>query len=136
MQSKEDETNKAIMMLDANLDIMQSLIKFYQGLMKNDDFELKDVERCKRAVSTFVQQLEDYGHDFKMNAARARTLGKITADRKNLVQQHLQAHTTEQMKALTERAQREAIIIKVIGIITFILLPATFVSVSLFYFTK
>ena len=118
------------MMLDANADILQSLARFYEGLMKNNDFPLKGEDYCTRAVADFIQQLQDYYHDFRMHSARARTLGKITADRKNLVQQHLQAHTTEQMKVLTERAQREAIIMKVIGIVTFILLPATFVSVS------
>jgi hypothetical protein len=76
------------MMLDANADILESLAKFYQSLMTNDDFELRNNGRCKRSVADFVQQLQDYGHDFKMHAARAKTLGKITADRKNLVRFH------------------------------------------------
>lgn len=72
-------------MLEANADILQSLEKFYQNLMLNPDFDLKDDERCKVALADFLLQLQDFGHEFKMHAARAVTLGKITADRKNLV---------------------------------------------------
>lgn len=73
------------MMLDANADILESISKFYTNLIKNDDFELKTDLHCVKAVAKFVQQLDDYRHDFKMHASRAKTLGKITADRKNLV---------------------------------------------------
>ncbi|KAH6661992.1 hypothetical protein B0J14DRAFT_611404 [Halenospora varia] len=128
VQKKEDETNKAIMMLEANADILGSLERFYRGLMANTDFELRRNAECKRAVSEFILQIQAFRHEFKMHSARAKTLGKITADRKNLVQQHLQAHSTEQMKLLTEQAQREAINMRVIAIMTFTLLPATFVS--------
>jgi len=41
----------------------------------------------------------------------------------------LQTHSTEQMKLLTKEAQREAVNMRVISIMTFFLLPATFVSV-------
>jgi hypothetical protein len=85
VQKKEDETNKVIMMLDANAEILKGLVDFYLGLMNNDDFTLKNDNKCKRAVDDFRLQLQGYCHDFKLHAARARTLGKITADRKNLV---------------------------------------------------
>ncbi|KAH7419606.1 hypothetical protein BKA64DRAFT_651264 [Cadophora sp. MPI-SDFR-AT-0126] len=128
IQKKEDETNKAIMMLNANADILESLEKFYSRLMKNAHFPLRGDEDCKVAIEDFSMQLQDFRQEFTMHASRAKTLGQITADRKNLVQQHLQAHTTKQMKTLTEQAQRETINMRVIAIVTFLLLPATFVS--------
>ncbi|KAL2075032.1 hypothetical protein VTL71DRAFT_8812 [Oculimacula yallundae] len=128
IQKKEDETNKGIMMLNANADILEMLERFYARLMRNPNFPLKDNESCKIAIEEFFTQIQDFRQEFKMHASRAKTLGQITADRKNLVQQHLQAHTTKQMKALTEQAQRETINMRVIAIVTFFLLPATFVS--------
>jgi hypothetical protein len=85
VQKKQDETNKAIMMLDANAEILTSLSNFYERLMQNDNFELKDNNECKLAVADFLPQLQDFIHQFKMHAARATTLSKITADRKELV---------------------------------------------------
>lgn len=85
MQVKEDLANKALMMLEANHSILETLDKFYCDLMKNEEFELRTVDVCKRAAAEFSMQLKDYIHDAKMNADRARTLLKITADRKSLV---------------------------------------------------
>lgn len=72
-------------MLEANADILNSLERFYRSLMRNTDFELRKDQECKRAVSEFVLQMQAFRHEFKMHSARAKTLGKITADRKNLV---------------------------------------------------
>jgi hypothetical protein len=82
---KEDKTNKVIMMMDANANILDSLDKSYNALMNHEDFELKDNERCKKALADFSLQLRDFVHDFQMHASRPKTLGRITADRKNLV---------------------------------------------------
>ncbi|CZT53096.1 uncharacterized protein RSE6_14535 [Rhynchosporium secalis] len=82
IQKKEDETNKAIMMLNANAEILDSLEKFYTRLMKNAHFPLKDNDKSKVAIDDFSMQLQDYYHEFRMHASRAKTLGQITADRK------------------------------------------------------
>jgi hypothetical protein len=85
VQLKEDLTNVAKMMLDSNARILESLERFYADLMKNDDFELRNDARCKRAVADFSIQIKDFIHDVKIQSDRASTLSRITADRKNLV---------------------------------------------------
>jgi Mg2+ and Co2+ transporter CorA len=131
VQKKEDDTNKAIMMLRANAGILESIATFYQELMHNADFPLRTDAECQRAVADFLVDLRDDISDFKLHVDRAQTLGKITADRKNLVQQHLQAHATAKMEAMTLQAQKDAATMKIITVVTLIYLPATFVSVSL-----
>ncbi|KAH8894395.1 hypothetical protein GQ53DRAFT_745072 [Thozetella sp. PMI_491] len=128
IQKREDETNKAIMMLHANADILKTVAAFYTDLMKKDDFDLGQNDAVKHAVAEFLLQLQDSVRDFEMQAKRAQTLGKITADRKNLVQQHLQGHSTAKMEFLAQQSQREAIVVRVIAVITLLYLPATFVS--------
>lgn len=129
VQKKEDETNRVIMMLRANAGILESIATFYQELMQNIDFQLRNDPHCQRAVADFMMELRDYIHDFQLHVDRAQTLGKITADRKNLVQQHLQAHATAKMEAMTHQAQKEAVTMRIIAVVTLIYLPATFVSV-------
>ncbi|XMA09782.1 hypothetical protein WAI453_002573 [Rhynchosporium graminicola] len=75
IQKKEDETNKAIMMLNANAEILDSLEKFYTRLMKNAHFPLKDNDKSKVAIDDFSMQLQDYYQEFRMHASRAKTLG-------------------------------------------------------------
>lgn len=129
VQKKEDETNRVIMMLRANSDILESIGTFYKELMQNVDFPLKNESHCQRAVADFMVELRDYTHDFQLHVERAQTLGRITAARKNLVQQHLQAHATAKMEVMTYQAQKEAVTMRIIAVVTLIYLPATFVSV-------
>jgi len=72
-------------MLEANGEVLESLHEFYTKLMTNVDFDLRNSDVCRRALSSFRSQLRDSIHDFKMHTARAKTLSKMTADRKNLV---------------------------------------------------
>lgn len=133
VQKKEDDTNKAMMMLDANVSILESIHSFYQGLMDvnnpNTNFDpLRHSSACRDALADFALQMREFTHDFRMHGARARTLAKITADRKDLVQQKLQAHTNSVMESLTIQSQREAVNMRIISVLGFLLLPATFVS--------
>ena len=131
MQIKEDITNKAVMTLNANAKVLESLDSFYDGLMKNEDFALRNDPGCKRAVADFQIQLRDVISDTIMYSERAKTLREITSARKNLVQQHLQAKATDRVEKLTIQQQAEAKIMRVIAVLTLIYLPATFVSASL-----
>lgn len=85
VQTLEDKINKAVMTLDANAKVLESLNCFYAGLLQNEDFELKDNKTCRRATADFKIQLRDFIYDTKMFSDRASTLAKITADRKSLV---------------------------------------------------
>jgi hypothetical protein len=44
--------------------------------------------------------------------------------------QHLQSQSTERMEILNRNMEKEAIVVRIITIVTLIYLPATFVSVS------
>ena len=96
-------------------------------------------------------------YDLETEISRAKLLNKIIADRKALVSvgcqampnlacilidlqvlQHIQAQSTEKMEKLISSmgelgimAQKEAIAMRIITVVTVIFLPATFVSVSI-----
>jgi len=63
--------------------------------MENKDFELYSNDRCKRAVAELSAQLRLFINETQMHCERARTLGKIMADRKTLVCIDLLAETNE-----------------------------------------
>lgn len=92
VQTLEDKINKAVMTLDANAKVLESLNCFYASLVKNEDFELRTNSTCRRAISDFSVQLRDFIYDTKMFSDRASTLAKITADRKSLVSVHFLFH--------------------------------------------
>ncbi|KAJ9656960.1 hypothetical protein H2201_008363 [Coniosporium apollinis] len=128
VQAYEDKTNEAIMILEANLDVMTSLRGFYEALLKNKAFPLTTETACFDGVNMFAAQINNMIHDFKMHIARAKLLIRISADRKSLILQHLQSQATQKMEDLTSMSHKEAIVMRIITIVTLIYLPATFVS--------
>ena len=83
VQHREDKINEAIMILQANNDVITSLRGFYKRLIDVDDFDLRI--SCKSNILDFAAQLDDMVYDSKMQIARASVLVKITAERKSLV---------------------------------------------------
>ena len=83
VQSYEDKTNEVIMILEANVDVLTSLRKFYEHLMENKEFSLR--KECSEDMLTFATQVNDMIHDLNMHKSRAKLLVRITADRKSLV---------------------------------------------------
>ncbi|EXJ79745.1 hypothetical protein A1O3_08028 [Capronia epimyces CBS 606.96] len=130
LQLWEDKTNEVIMVLEANVDIMKSLCRFYDGLRSNKDVPQSLKDECGLDIVTFIGQIEDMSSDFKMQIARAKLLVKITNDRKEMVIQHLQSQATERMERLNQNMEKEAIVMRIITLVTLVYLPATFVSVS------
>lgn len=144
VQNYEDNTNEAIMVLEANADVLTSVRQFYERLVENKDFPLKGTSSGD--VATFTTRLNDMIYDLRMQISRAKLLVRITADRKSLVifrlktkdflsnriqvLQHLQSQATEKMEILTMSMNKEAIAMRIITVVTLIYLPATFVSVS------
>lgn len=133
VQHREDEVNQAIMVLEANTDVLTSLRDFYKRLIDNKDFDLK--QDCEEDIIEFATQIDNMIYDSKMQIARAKVQAKNTADRKNLILQHLQSQATTKMEELTNltitigtMSQREAIAMRIITVVTLIYLPATFVS--------
>jgi hypothetical protein len=83
VQDYEDKTNEAVMLLEANADILTSLREYYERLVNNKDFTVGGTS--SEDVVDFAIQLKDMGYDLKMQIARGKLLAKVTADRKTLV---------------------------------------------------
>lgn len=83
VQNYEDKTNEAIMVLEANADVLSSLRMFYEKLAENIDFPLRGV--CHEDIAAFATQVNDMIYDSRMQILRAELLLRITADRKGLV---------------------------------------------------
>ncbi len=83
VQNYEDKTNEVVMVLEANMDVLISLRKFYENLLKNKYFNLK--EDCEEDILQFTTQVNNMIYDSRMQIARAKLLVQIIDDRKNLV---------------------------------------------------
>lgn len=83
LQRWGDKTNETIMVLAANVDVMTSLRRFYDGLKENKDLPLRS--SCADDIVTFASQMNNIMHNFKMEIARAKLLAKITNGRKQMV---------------------------------------------------
>ncbi|TID14704.1 hypothetical protein E6O75_ATG08850 [Venturia nashicola] len=129
IQRRQDKINEIAMVLEANVDVMKSLCKFYTDLKSNRHFPQYLKESCDEDILTFTAQVEDMIYDLKMQIARATVLVKITNDRKEIILQHLQSQATARMERLSANMEKEAIVMRIITIVTLIYLPATFVSV-------
>ncbi|KAI0469669.1 hypothetical protein GGR56DRAFT_668482 [Xylariaceae sp. FL0804] len=126
LQRHEDVIQDVILALESNVEVMSSLGRFYTGLSTDDAFPLR--KQCGELVNEFIFQLEALICDFKFQIARASTLVNITNSRKELVLQHLQRQSTENMEDMSRHMEQEAVIVRIITIVTLIYLPATFVS--------
>jgi hypothetical protein len=83
VQDYEDRTNEAIMILEANAEVVTSLRKFYERLVTREPFSLTNT--YVDDVDAFAVQLDNMIYDLKMQISRAKLLVRITADRKKLV---------------------------------------------------
>lgn len=85
LQLWEDKTNEVIMVLEANIDIMMALCRFYHGLRNNKDVPQSLKDGCNLDTMAFAAQIKDMVSDFKMQIALAKLLVKIITDRKEMV---------------------------------------------------
>lgn len=77
VQLREDKVNLAIMVMEANADILSSLRDFYKRLMVNQNFDLR--QNCVSDILTFVSQIDDLIYDSRIQIARAKVLAKSQA---------------------------------------------------------
>jgi len=122
----EEKTNEAIMILEANIEVMKSLRTFYEKMSVNVAFPL--TATCGNDVATFATQIEDMIYELTTHTSRAKLLVRIATNRKGLILQHLQSQATEKMEALTNTSNKEAVAMRIITVVTLVYLPATFVS--------
>lgn len=121
------------MILGSNTDVLTALHEYYEDLLPDSDFPLR--QSCRDSIIDFSRQLQDAVRDTKMQASRAKLVVRIAADRKALTQSHLtsqatafQNQATQKMEFMTSIAQRDAIMMRIVTFIALIYLPATFVS--------
>lgn len=108
------------MQLESNVEIMRSLRKFYVTLKDNCDFELRHA--CLDDIDVFANEVDNLMNSFKLQINRAKALLKRINGRAELVKQH-------RLERLNQHMENEAIVVRIITIVTLLYLPATFVSV-------
>ncbi|KAF1997328.1 hypothetical protein P154DRAFT_441433, partial [Amniculicola lignicola CBS 123094] len=128
MQYWQDKTSEAVMVLESNVDVIRAIQKFYFDLKQHHDFPQSIKEQCGDDLTTFDSHLREVVNNFKMQISRAKLLAGIIRDRKELILQHLQGQASERTEELNKNLEREAIVMRIITIVTLIYLPATFVS--------
>ncbi|KAF2230825.1 hypothetical protein EV356DRAFT_508130 [Viridothelium virens] len=128
LQYWQDKTNEAVMVLEANVGVISALRKFYANLREHKDFPAELKNRVTDDIISFAAHLDEIIDDFNMQISRAKLLAGITNDRKELVVQHLQGQVAERTERLNLNLEREAIVMRIITIVTLVYLPATFVS--------
>jgi hypothetical protein len=151
LQLWQDKASEAVMVLGSNIEILTSIRQYYSDLFSQSELPSSLKEDCQSDVESFKTHLNDVISDFKSHTSRAKLLSAIIRDRQKLVcswllvcfklsrltflqiKQHLQSQTSERLETLNLNMEREAIVMKVVTIVTLVYLPSTFVSVSLFW---
>ncbi|KAF7551356.1 hypothetical protein G7Z17_g5039 [Cylindrodendrum hubeiense] len=114
----EEKISEVITVLESNVEVMNSLKQFYEKLSVNKDFDLKE---CSYDIEVFVGQLSHMMDDFRLQIGRAKALVRVMSNRTELVKQH-------RLERLNGNLEKEAIVVRIVTIVTLIYLPATFVS--------
>lgn len=134
VQKYEDKVNEILMVIEANLKIVSSLLASYTALVEDKNFPLEERVACKAAVEVFSTKIEEYAYELRMQADRARVLSKLVTGRKDNVLQQLQIQTAMKQEALASSMwefsnsnQRDTITMRIITAITLVYLPPTFV---------
>ncbi|KAI0206605.1 hypothetical protein F4808DRAFT_404691 [Astrocystis sublimbata] len=135
VQEYEEKVNEAVMVMESNIKILESLLSSYTALVEDPDFPSAEVSGCRKALKKFSARLSEFIYDLETQAERGRALSKIAKDRKDIVLQQAQMHNAARQERLAdsmwefaERGQKEAIAMRTITIITLLYLPPTFVS--------
>jgi hypothetical protein len=85
MQHWKEKTKQAEMVLEANMDVMTSLRRFYVRLTTNKDFPPALRRDDEDDIASFAANLDEIMDGIKMHAARARFLVGVISDRSELV---------------------------------------------------
>ncbi|KAF4630836.1 hypothetical protein G7Y89_g7300 [Cudoniella acicularis] len=121
---KEKACEMAVI-LEANTNVITALGNFYVGLKANKDFPSVLRENCEGDIDSFVSTLGEMVEGLKMHIIRAKLLVEIISDRKELVMQHLQGQAAERTEQLNLNLEKEAIVMRIVTIVTLLYLPAT-----------
>ncbi|VUC32783.1 unnamed protein product [Clonostachys rosea] len=114
----EEMTSEVITSLESNVEVMTSLREFYEKLGANPSV---DFANCAFDIDDFASNLGHLISDFKLHISRAKALVKVISSRSELVKQ-------QRTERLNKNLENEAIVMRIITIVTLLYLPATFVS--------
>ena len=78
------------MVLEANINVLNSLTSYYERLSQNPQFPSNTIGTvssctCRDHVVELASQLRDMINDAEIQASRAKLLSRITGDRKAMV---------------------------------------------------
>lgn len=119
---RQEKIDEAITQLQSNVEVMRSLQTFYLKLKENKDLK-QVVDACADDLDVFATELENLMDNFKLQISRAKALLRRISGRSELVKQH-------RLERLNQHMENEAIVVRIITIVTLLYLPATFVLVS------
>ncbi|OCT51222.1 hypothetical protein CLCR_08291 [Cladophialophora carrionii] len=126
IQIWEEKANEVITTLESNASVLGAILDYYLALAQNAKFPLRSNNADD--FKMFAAQLKDLIADSNMQKNRAKLLVNIASQRKILILQYLQSQASEKMETLTMMAQKEAVAMRIVTVVTLIYLPATFVS--------
>uniref|UniRef100_A0A8H7N3N9 CorA-like transporter domain-containing protein n=1 Tax=Bionectria ochroleuca TaxID=29856 RepID=A0A8H7N3N9_BIOOC len=114
----EETISEVITSLESNVEVMTSLRDFYEKLVVNQSVNFGN---CEFDIDDFTSELGHLINDFKLHISRAKALVKVISNRSELVKQ-------QRMERLNKNLENEAIVMRIVTIVTLLYLPATFVS--------
>ncbi|KAG9944282.1 hypothetical protein KCU85_g8079, partial [Aureobasidium melanogenum] len=126
IQLWKELTSQAAMLLTSNSNVMDALRAYYVRLLDNEDFPLRT--ECRKSIQNFAVYIESNTVWAKMQVCRLNLLAEVIDGRKDLVAQHFQNQVAERTEQLNHNLEKEAIVMRIITIVTLVYLPATFVS--------
>ena len=85
LQHWKEKTSEAIMVLEANVDGMTALRKFYVELKANKDFPSPLKMKCEDDIETLTANIGQATNGLKMQISRANLLAVVISERKELV---------------------------------------------------
>lgn len=133
MQSLVEKIRAVADAIEDNVDVLRSLAKYYAQLI--DRPALQAEPDCVNYGEDFVHYLNGLSSDLQRQHRRAASLSAYTNERRQLLVQYVSAQATETQERVANStfavgiaAQKEAVVMRVITVVTLIFLPATFVS--------
>ena len=85
LQRWKDRASEALMILEANVNVITALQKFYTTLKTNPAFSSTLKGAFREDINKFVANLDEINDELRNYALRARLLVGIISDRKELV---------------------------------------------------
>lgn len=158
VQSLERKSYEARMALESNANILSSLRDFYKNLVENSQLSdhISNPEKWRSEQKDFARSLENRESEIHRFETRCNRLVQLTADQRNLVChcfdftknnansrpkiqviKQLEFQSSRKMERLSfetfflgKLAQKEAVAVRIITIVSLIYLPCSVVSVS------